>query len=151
MNTKLAVIRALSFVLARRVLRIASVVVAAVALLLIVLTWVLAAQLSAWWWLLLIPVGAASLVAGGLLVIARLIAGSLYREPLSKAQSEKLRAFADKIQRLAESRGMGWWLLIFLSIKDLLLHRELRTMIELARDATSLRQDFAELERLLER
>lgn len=151
MQPKLAVIRALSFILARRMVRLATAIALIVVVVLLALTWLLATQVSGWWWLLLLPIVPAALLVGGLLVVANLIVRSLYRVRLSKEQTEKLRAFADKIQRLAESRGLGWPLLVILSLKDLLIHRELRTIIELVKDASSLQRDFSELERLLQR
>lgn len=147
MQTKIDVIRALTSTVAKRALLIISVVVAIISILLLIGIWALAHYLSAWWWLLLFIYIPWLLIALIVLGIAKLIAHKIYPQALSDRQKRLLKEFADKIQRLLESRGMGWWVFAFLCFKDLLFYRDLRTLKELIADTTSLKRDFEELER----
>lgn len=149
-TAKVNVIRALSAVVARRVLLFFLVIDSTLLLLLFAGIWALAHNFSAWWWLLLfiwVPIVLASVTT---YLVARFIAKQLYPRPLLPAQKQQLRDFTDKILRLLETRGMGWWWFASLCVRDLLLYRELRTLQELIADATSLKSDLAALERELE-
>ena len=111
--------------------------------------WALAYYFSAWWWLLLIGFVPAFLIALFLRLFVGFLAAKIYPKPLSKSQKKLVNNFADKLQRLAEARGMGWPVFAFLSLKDLIFHRDLRTAKSTIYDTASLRKDFVELEELL--
>lgn len=146
MQAKVDVIRALASTVAKRALLVISVVGAVISILLLIGIWALAHYLSAWWWLLLFIYIPWLVIALVVFSIARLIAHKIYPRPLSDRQKRLLKDFADKIQRLLESRGMGWWVFAFLCFKDLLFYRDLRTLKELIADTASLKNDFEELE-----
>ncbi len=147
MKAKVDVIRALTATVARRALLIISILGTVIAILLLLGIWALAHYLSTWWWLLLFIYIPWLLIALIVLGIAKLITQRIYPQPLSAQQKQLLKSFADKVQRLLESRGMGWWIFAFLCFKDLLFYRDLRTLKELIADTTSLKRDFDELER----
>lgn len=147
MQAKLDVIRALTATVAKRALLFITIIVVMVSVLLLICIWALASYLSGWWWLLLFIYLPWVLIATIALSAARFIAHKLYPAPLTSKQQNLLKSFADKIQRLLETRGMGWWMFALLSAKDLLFHRDLVTMKELIADTTSLKNDFDELER----
>ncbi|HEY1085800.1 MAG TPA: hypothetical protein VGE34_03700 [Candidatus Saccharimonadales bacterium] len=147
MQAKIDVIRALTSTIAKRALLIISIAGAAASLLLLIGIWALAHYLSAWWWLLLFIYIPWLLIALVILGVAKLITHKIYPYPLNTRQKRLLKDFADKIQHLLESRGMGWWMFAFLCFKDLLFYRDLRTLKELIRSTASLKQDFADLER----
>ena len=149
MGSKLDVIRAIAFVALRRALGIVTIILVVVFGLSFLGMWALAHFVSGWWWLLLVIWVPLLLISVGLRVIVGLLAGRfLWRNRLSDQQKSQLNAFVDKLQSLAESRGLGWPVFIFLNIKDIVLHRDFRTTKKLVTDSTSLKRDFEQLERL---
>ena len=102
---------------------------------------------SPWWWQLLIIFIPLFIASGIIYLLARFVASRLYPAPLSREQRQHLQGFTDKILRLLETKGMGWWWFAVLCVRDLLLYRELRTLKEILSDTTSLKQDFLNLER----
>lgn len=146
MKPKIDVLRALSAVIARRALRVAVVLAVVIAVLLFGVIWLLAAQLSTWWWLLLIIYLPLVMIGVGLGLLLRAIITRLQPRGLSHEERSALEQFADKLQRMIELRGLRWPALVMLSIKDMLLHRDLTTIRSIVRDTTSLRQDLRELE-----
>ncbi len=148
MDKDVRVARALSARLARRMLRLATIIVVFVLAVLFGAVWALAHFLSAWWWLLLLPLSflfGFCLLAG---VIAHLIARRLYTQKLSGEQVRALDAMADTVQRLLEARATPWPVLVLISIKDLLIRRDVTTLKELVRDTASLRSEYSKLRRL---
>lgn len=149
MSSKLQATRAVLSLLARRAVLFSTVVAIAVFVFIFLGCWALAYYVSPWWWILLvayIPI----LLA---FVIIRLIVGFLLNKlytlkNLSKTQRKAVGSFADKLQRLAEARGISWPMFAFICFKDLLFYRDLRTARSAIEDGTSLRKDFQELEKL---
>lgn len=148
MDKDVRVARALSARLARRVLRLASLIVVVVVAVLLGAIWALAHFFSTWWWLLLLPlsvlIGICLLVG----VLAHLITRRLYRQKLSSDQAQALDTMADTVQRLLEARATPWPILVLISVKDLLIHRDVTTLKELVRDTASLRAEYSKLRRL---
>lgn len=149
MRSKIEVIRALSYVVARRVLAVVAVITLVISILLLAGIWALAYNFSAWWWLLLFIYIPWVVVALFIYATARFIARKIYPWPLSNRQKRILKNFADKIQRLLEARGIDWWMFALQCLKDLLFHRDLTTLKELIADTTSLRRDLETLEQTL--
>ena len=104
---------------------------------------------SLWWLLLLIIYIPLVTISAIVYVSARLIAHSIYPASLSREQKQHLQEFTDKILRLLETKGMGWWWFAMLCMRDLLVYRELRTVKNLLVDTTSLKNDFSNLEQEL--
>jgi len=149
MKTKIDVVRALSFVVVKRVLGVMTVIGIVGFGLSFALIWLFAAHLSGWWWLLLIvwiPLLIVALIIR--LGVGYLAVKFLYQDRLDKQQKQRLNAFADKLQRLVETRTLGWPTFALMNIKDLVFHRKLRTTQDLIADSTSLKKDFQELEKL---
>lgn len=146
MSPKVTATRAVLFVLAKRTINFATIVGVIVFATIFALFWALANYVSGWWWLLLIVYIPILLVAAVIRLIAGFIANRIYPKRLLKHQRQKANAFADKLKRLAETRGMGWPVFAFLSFKDLLFYQDLRTARNTIDDATSLRRDFKDLE-----
>ena len=149
LSSKIQVVRALSAVVERQAITIFLIIDSVVLTLILIGIWALAHFLSPWWWLLLIifiPLLVASLI---IYIIASFITTKLYPTKLSRKQKQQLNDFTDKILRLLETRGMGWWWFAALCMRDLLFYRELRTLKDLLADATSLKSGFTTLEREL--
>ena len=104
---------------------------------------------SPWWWLLLIIFIPLFIASGIIYLLARFVASRPYPAPLSREQRQHLQEFTDKILRLLETKGMGWWWFAALCMRDLLFYRELRTLKDILNDATSLKHDFTALEQEL--
>ena len=149
MKTKLHASRAVLSLLARRAVLFGTIVGGIVFGLIFLGCWVLAYYVSPWWWILLvayIPILFAFL-------LIRLFVGFLLNrlysvKNLTKIQRKAVGNFADKLQRLAETRGIGWPMFAFICFKDLLFYRDLRTARNTIEDGTSLKRDFEELEKL---
>ncbi|OYX42363.1 hypothetical protein B7Y94_03530 [Candidatus Saccharibacteria bacterium 32-49-12] len=149
MKPKINVVRAVSATVARRALNLAVVIVGIILGLLFAIIWALAYFVSSWWWLLLIGYVPLLLATVIVLAVGRFLTKKLYPHQLSGEQRRLLNGFTDKIQRLLETRGIGWPMFALLNVKDLLFHRDLRTTKDLISDTSSLRKDFAELEKKL--
>lgn len=146
---KLTVLRALSAVVARRVLRLFLIITSLFLVLGIITIWAFAHFFSVWWWLLLIVYLPVLVVAMTAYLLSRFIVWRLYPVSLSREQTRHLRDFSDKLVRLLETRGLSWWWFAIVCVKDLLVYRELRMLKTLLGDATSLRDDFVHLEKEL--
>jgi pilus assembly protein TadC len=147
MNTKLRATRAVLSLLARRVIFFGTVVAIVVFALIFAGCWALAYYVSPWWWILLVAYIPLLLV----FIVIRLVVGffinKLYPvKSLTSKQRKAARNFVDKLQRLAETRGIGWPMFAFICFKDLLFYRDLRTARSTLEDGTSLRKDFQYLE-----
>lgn len=142
------VARALSAQIARRVIRIASLIAVGVLLILFLLVWALAYFFSGWWWLLLLPWGLLAIASLAVRLVAGFITRGLYRETLSRVQRQGLDKMIEKIQRLIEAKATPPIIFVLLSVKDLLIHRDVTTVKELIRDTASLRADYSKLREL---
>lgn len=149
MKPKINVLRAVTASVAWRALLIATIIVGVALALLFSAIWALAYFASEWWWLLLIVYVPLLLGAIAIFTTGRFLIKKLYSQQLSREQKVLLNNFTDKIQRLLETRGIGWPLFALLNVKDIVFHRELRTTKNLVSDTTGLKRDFAELEEKL--
>jgi len=145
-KSKINVLRALSSVIAKKAISLFAICCIAALILLFVGIFLLAYFLSAWWWLLLVIFVPLLLVAVIFYFIATVIASRLAPTALTREQTSLLNGFTDKVLRLLETRGMGWWWFCTLCIRDLVFYRELRTLKTLLKDTTSLKKDFQTLE-----
>ena len=149
MNTKLRATRAVLSLLARRVLLFGTVIAIVIFALIFAGCWALAYYVSPWWWILLVAYVPILLVFIAIRLVIGFFINKLYPvKSLSSKQRKAARDFADKLQRLAETRGIGWPMFAFISLKDLLFYRDLRTAKNTLEDGTSLRKDFEALEKL---
>lgn len=145
-KSKIDVLRALSKVIAKKAIKFFLIIAGAILALLFVGVCALVYAFSPWWWLLLIMYVPLFIISAIVYLLARVIAHGLYPSSLTHDQTVHLQEFTDKIIRLLETRGMGWWVFAGLCIRDLLLYRELHTLKGLLQDTVSLRQDFTNLE-----
>lgn len=150
MKPKINVLRAVTAAVGQRAVRLAALISGGAFAVIFAAIWALAYFFSDWWWLLLIVYVPLLLIGLGAWAIARFIVKRLYPRRVTSEQKVLLNSFTDKIQRLLETRGMGWPVFALLNVKDLVLHRDLRTTKELLEDTTSLKRDFAELEEKLQ-
>lgn len=148
MNKDIRVARALSAHIARKVIRVAGLILLVIFTTTMLGIWALASFASEWWWLLMLPWGFIAGLALLSWLIARLVARGLYREPLSHLQRQALDGLTEKVQRLLEARATPPVVFVIVSVKDLLLHRDVTTVKQLIRDTASLRSDYTKLRQL---
>jgi len=148
MSQKVTATRAVLAKLSADVIRFITIISITIFTVLLIGTAALAYYISAWWALLLIIVLPLLFIFLVLRLIAGFILKKLQPKNLTTKQSSATKKYAEKLKRLAETRGMGWPMFAFLSFKDLLLYRDLRTARNTLDDTTSLKSDFSELERL---
>ena len=127
MKPKINVLRAVTATVARRALLIAAIIVVVALALLFSAIWALAYFVSTWWWLLLAVYVPLLLGAVAIFATGRFLVKKLHSQQFSREQKVLLNNFTDKIQRLLETRGIGWPLFALLNVKDIIFHRELRT------------------------
>ena len=148
-KSKIDVLRALSSVIAKRAIFFFLIIDSVFLTLSFIGICLLVYFFSPWWWLLLIIFIPLFIASGIIYLLARFVASRLYPAPLSREQRQHLQEFTDKILRLLETKGMGWWWFAALCMRDLLFYRELRTLKDILNDATSLKHDFTALEQEL--
>ncbi|MCB9820271.1 hypothetical protein H6796_03170 [Candidatus Nomurabacteria bacterium] len=149
MSSRVNVFRAISASVARRIFWVAVTILIIIFSVLLAIMWLLAHFISPWWWIFLIVYIPLFVACALVVLIANFLIKKLYPQKLNKEQKSQLDDFTQKLQRLVETRGMGWPLFALLNFKDLILHRELRTTKHVVSDASSLKKDFADLERNL--
>ncbi len=146
--TKLTVARALTARVARRAVFLATVMAAGIFGLIVLIAAGLAYFFSGWWWVLVLPF--AFLLS--LFLVARLLIILLIRQihgnRMTKAQTEALDGFVDKIQQLLEARATPPPIFVAITIKDLVIHRDITTIKKLIADTAGLRRDYDALEKL---
>jgi len=140
--------RALSAHLARRIVRIATIVVVVVVASLLLIIGALAYFLSSWWWLLLIPLVIVAVALFVIHLVLSFIIRKLYPQQLSAEQSAQLDSFVDKVEGLLEARSTPFPIIVLICIKDLLVHRDLTTVRSIIKDSGSLMSDYRSLEKL---
>lgn len=146
--SRLTAPRALTAHIANRFIRIATFIAVGIFLTVLLICALLAYYFSAWWWLLLVPFIPLFVLFLIARVIVKFIVRKIHAEHLRKDQKQALDEFTDKIERLIEARGTPPVFFVIISIKDLLLHRDITTIKELIKDTTSLRRDYQQLEAL---
>jgi hypothetical protein len=143
---RIATFRALSYVFAKRIVVLTGWVLLAIALLLLIGIIALGQYVSSWWLLLLVPFVLCLVLGLAILGLARFIVARLYPQPLTVAQKRSLSSFNDKIMHLIEARSIPPFMLAGIVIKDLIVHREMKTLRNLVDNSRSLKKDFAQLE-----
>lgn len=151
MPAKTTTARAITAFLARRTLRVITVIAIIIGLVFLIAIWALATQVSSWWWLLLIPL--MIIVAAFLAlrwVLNRLING-VYRPALTTEQKASLETFTGKISKLVEARSTPLPIFALLTLWDIIRRRDATTVRSLIDDSKGLKKDFLELEKLFDK
>lgn len=146
LESKITVLRALSVVVARRAIRFFVIATSIIFTLCLIGIGLLVYFFGSWWWLLLVLYLLLLVVAMGIYIVTRFIIWRMYPHRLTREQTKHLQEFSDKIIRLLETRGLGWWWFTAVCLGDVLLYRELRMLKSLLSDAVSLKSAYLELE-----
>lgn len=85
-------------------------------------------------------------------MVIRLVVSFLIRrihaDTLRPDQKKALDELTDKLERLIEARGTPPIFFVFISIKDLLVHRDITTLKGIVQDSATLKRDYQKLEKL---
>lgn len=146
--SKVTVARALTARFARRFIRFVTVIGLCVVVALLLITLALAHFFSAWWLLLLVPIILLAIILLVIRFIVLMIVKGVHGDTLAKEQRVGLDEFIDKVQRLIEIRATPPWVFAAVTIKDILMHRDITTIKKLISDSANLRRDYQALERL---
>ena len=145
--SKLIVARALSAYVARRMVFVATIVAVGVFAAVIVACGLLSYFFSAWWWMLALPFALLLALFFIIRLIVAFIIGRIHSEKLSIEQRQALEKFTDKIQRLLEARATPLPIFALITMRDLVLYRDIKTVRELINDTSGLKKDYEALER----
>ncbi len=146
MFQKLNVIRAVSQYYTLRIIRFFTIVAFILIVLLLLFDGWLAYSFSPWWGLLAIPMLAFLIAFLLVRAIVRYVALRVYPTRLSKQVSTEINAFIDKLSSVIEVRHMHPVMISLVSIKDIVLYRELRTIKTIIENSSTLSSDYADLE-----
>ncbi len=147
MNKKVAAARALGAHLTRQALRLATIFFVSIVAILLLVIGLLAYNFTAWWWVFAIPIIIACLIALVLHWLVRRLASLIYRHPFSRAQRQALNEFTDKVRSLIDAKNTPLPILAIITIKDVLIHKDPRTIRQLIDNSTSLKADLKDLEK----
>jgi hypothetical protein len=149
MLEKLTVFRAISSYFARRMINRFTMIALVVFIVSFIFIWALAHYIDVWWWLFVIPLVILMLIFLIIRTIASFIARGLYNHKINSDQKTQIMSLVDKLERLIEQRQMTPPLLAIISVKDLIFHRELRTVKMIIEDTRTLKSDYEKLSKTL--
>jgi hypothetical protein len=145
---KLTVARVLVAHIARRFIRLATIVAIILLLVAIFISALLAYNFSAWWWLLMAP----AVLILPLLVLLRIfmlfVTRSISSVSLRADQENAVKQFVAQLEQIIEARGTPPWLFALITVKDLLIHRDITTIKNLVASTSSLKRNYQKLEKL---
>ncbi|MES2630510.1 MAG: hypothetical protein V4611_00970 [Patescibacteria group bacterium] len=143
MNPSLLAIRAIATELSYRIYQPIVIGVSILTVVLIgLMIWLI--TLSTWWILLAVPVFLAIIVVAILLVLAGLAIRVVSPRP-TKNQKKEVAIFVDKIQRLSEVTQTPKFLLLFRTLKDVVVPTRYGYVQSVITETVSLKRDFATL------
>ncbi|OYX40879.1 hypothetical protein B7Y94_05995 [Candidatus Saccharibacteria bacterium 32-49-12] len=143
LKSSFIILRAIALELARRLFKPVAITLGVVAVL-VALGLIALVSIDVWWWLLVIPVGLIGIV---LLTLLTIIGFVLERNnPVRNVeQRQRVGAFVDKLQRMAELRATPKVFLLTKIAGDIIRPRRdsyLRSVID---DTKTLKRDFDDL------
>lgn len=148
MNQRLTAPRALTALVARRIVRLATIIAACVVGAILLLSGILAYFFTAWWWFLALPF----LVLFGVFLFLRIIVMVVIRivhpNAITREQRDAMNGFIDKIVAVLEAKSTPLFVVVAICVKDILFHRDVVTVKNLIKDTASLRAEYARIEKL---
>lgn len=147
MKPRVATARAITAFIARKSLSVATMIYVGTLAILLIIIWLLAYYFSGWWWLFALPLALISVAAFVIRFIISFIINKIYRHPFSRTQREKLEEFTKKITGLIEAKSTPLPFYAFITIWDILRHRDATTIRSLIDSSRSLKSDYTALEK----
>lgn len=105
----------------------------------------LAHSFTGWWWLLAIPVVCFYIVFCFVLTLAHVITRKISPLKLNAEQKKQVSAFNQKMKTVIEQTQTSYFIIAFQLLKDLIVHKEARTIKNLIDDSSTLKSDFQTL------
>lgn len=146
MKPKAITALAIGAYLARKSLHLATYIFIGVMLALVIIIGLLAYNYTAWWWILALPLLVVCLVFFVLYWVVQRLISTIYRHPFSRDQRQALDEFTDKVRRLVETRSIPLPIFAIITIKDVLIHKDAKSIRKLIEDSSSLKDDLKKLE-----
>jgi len=147
MKPKVATASAVATYIARKFLRLITIIFFAIIGLLVLGIWALAYYFSSWWWVFILPIIVVVLIFLTIRWIILRIISAIYRHPFTREQRTRLDSFNEKVTGLIESRSTPLPIFALITLRDIIRHRDATTIRKLIDDSTSLKSDFADLEK----
>lgn len=148
MTSKLTAPRALTALLARRFIKLATIVAVGIAAAGITAAWLLAHFFSAWWWLLAVPFVGLLVLFLIVRFIVMIIVRLIHPNNLTGEQNQIMNGFIDKIQVAIEARATPVPLVVLICLKDVLFHRDVVTVKKIIKDTAGLKSEYEQIEKL---
>lgn len=146
MKPKAITALAIGAYLARKSLRLTTYIFIAIVLTLVIIIGLLAYNYTVRWWIFALPLIAICLIFLVLYWIVNRLVSAIYRHPFSRDQRRALDEFTDKVRSLVESKSIPLPIFAIITIKDVLVHRDAKTIRKLIDDSLSLKDDLKKLE-----
>lgn len=147
MKPKLAATSALVAYVAGRSLRLVTILFFTGTAASLTVIGLLAYFFSEWWWLLAAPVIVAVIIFMVIRFVAKRIISAIHRHPFTARQREQLEAFTKKLRSLVANRSTPIAVYAAQTVRDILRDHDATTVRKVVTDTTSLKDDFAELEK----
>lgn len=147
----LSAVRAISAVVATRIIRLAGWVLLGIASLACIAIVLLGIYVNPWWYLLFVlfvPLGLIGLVV---FLVARFLVRRMYPAKLSKAHKQQILSFSNNVVMFARSHAMPLPMLGTMLVKDVVTHRNLDSLQELFSESSSLYKEYTDLVAKLEK
>ena len=138
-------LRAVTAVFARRLLKRILLLMAVVGLLLVTVVVLLATKIDPTWSLAFVVIGPFLLIGATMGLVAWLAVNRLQPRRFTRKESKEIYGFTTKIFDLAGRVKTPWPVLVASILKSVLLGRESNTVSELINESKSLRADFVRL------
>lgn len=148
MNQHLTASRALTALIARRTIHTATVIAATAACIGIIITLVLVHFFSPWWWLLALSILTLTVVFFIVRNIVLLIIRKIHPADLTKEQQLAMNTFIDNVQTTIDTGSMSTSLIVFICLKDIVLHRDIVTIKKLIQDTAGLKSEYEKIQKL---
>lgn len=148
MNQQLTAPRALTALMARRAVRMATIISIITACIITIVTVALVYFFSPWWWLLIVPFAPLFILFFIVRFIVLLLIRSIHPNNLTKEQYVAMNEFVDKVQIVLEARSMPVPLIVFICLKDIVLHRDIVTIKKLIQDTAGLKSQYEQIQKL---
>lgn len=108
---------------------------------------VLAYTFSNWWLLVLMPISTVAILAVSLWLVVRFLIKRI--EPnMSRVQKRATTDYVSKIERVSEGVKTPYFIILFRVLRDVLMNKEQRFLLDMKDDSTTLKKDFDSLSKL---
>jgi hypothetical protein len=142
---QVTVAKVVGAVLAKKALNVANLIWWLVSGAVLVLTWLLSSQISSWFWLLLILIIPIMLITGIPLLMGNRVVKRISPIKPTKEVKNAVNNFTGSVIKVAALRGTSWPLFMAGIVKDVVVHKDVRSVQSLMETATELKNEYTTL------